>query len=311
MGKIATLYPPSDVDAIRVSRLLESRLAGIEGPAIVSDLSVSRAAPIYARWGAFWTPKAGGGTVTSVRGARILDTRTRPQHDVLERIPPFRYMHLHDPTGVWGGRFLPVELLSASQMGPVYLAVDIARRTACIVKVRREHMAYDRQGFDAAARLSREFEQLRWHGCSLSGPEPLGFYQRDGYVALVTSYIEGTPLLALPARDKRRHRARVALTRLVRRAHVAGVLLRDLSASNVLVAVDGSVRIVDFEFIGSRRDQDLDVVESPAWRQLSRVTSGSIRHSREFDLASVQLATEQLCACTSPMSVDAEPKDPA
>ncbi|MEW9556305.1 serine/threonine-protein kinase [Nonomuraea sp. NPDC050783] len=140
-------------------------------------------------------------------------------------------------------RLGPYELLSrlgAGGFGEVHLALDADGHTVA-VKVLHPHVAADT---DALARLAREVEIMRRAGgphvaevldASLEGARPY----------LVTRYVQGRPLSAVPVpvRDLRGLAAGLADALLA--MHEAGVVHRDLKPANVILA-DGDPVVIDF-----------------------------------------------------------------
>ncbi|MFT3852003.1 MAG: hypothetical protein QM733_04590 [Ilumatobacteraceae bacterium] len=281
VGKIATLYPDTPVLALRLVTELERLLRGVEGPVIDGDLRVSRVAPIYSRWGAFVTEKAGGGAVTDADGAIIEDDRRLSQHAKLRRKPPFRYAQDRAPGEPWSDRYLPVECMAVGQFGLVYRGIDLDQIRSCVIKVRREYCGIDSQGFDGADRLAREYASLQRYGALLRGPEPIALIAEGGRLAMVTTLIEGDRAEGQIYGRATQLRLGRQLRELMGLAHRAQVLLRDLRSENVLVEhATFRVRLVDFEFIGPRDRAEFDAVGQ------SVVSSASLLHDRQSDLES-------------------------
>ncbi|MCK2212820.1 serine/threonine protein kinase [Actinomadura sp. ATCC 31491] len=140
-------------------------------------------------------------------------------------------------------RLGPYELLSrlgAGGFGEVHLALDAEGRTVA-VKVLHPHVAADSA---ALARLAREVETMRRVGgphvaevldASLEGARPY----------LVTRYIQGRPLSAVPAPVEDLRRLAAGLADALLAMHEAGVVHRDLKPANVILA-EGDPVVIDF-----------------------------------------------------------------
>ncbi|MGI5287321.1 serine/threonine-protein kinase [Nonomuraea polychroma] len=140
-------------------------------------------------------------------------------------------------------RLGPYELLSrlgAGGFGEVHLALDAEGRTVA-VKVLHPHVAADA---GALARLAREVETMRRVGgphvaevldASLEGARPY----------LVTRYVQGRPLSALPAPVDDLRRLVSGLADALLAMHEAGVIHRDLKPANVMMA-EGDPVVIDF-----------------------------------------------------------------
>ena len=137
----------------------------------------------------------------------------------------------------------PYELLSrlgSGGFGEVHLALDPEGRTVA-VKVLHPHVAADKA---AVARLAREVETMRRVGgahiaevldASLEGDRPY----------IVTRYVQGRPLSAVPVPVADLRRLAAGLADALQAMHQAGVVHRDLKPANVIVT-EGEPVVIDF-----------------------------------------------------------------
>ncbi|MFC5830294.1 serine/threonine-protein kinase [Nonomuraea insulae] len=137
----------------------------------------------------------------------------------------------------------PYEILSrlgAGGFGEVHLALDPEGRTVA-VKVLHPHVAADGV---ALARLAREVETMRMVGgahvaevldASLEGSRPY----------LVTRYVQGRPLSAVPMPVTDLRRLASGLADALQAMHEAGVVHRDLKPANVMMT-EGEPVVIDF-----------------------------------------------------------------
>ncbi|NRQ33526.1 serine/threonine protein kinase [Nonomuraea sp. NN258] len=137
----------------------------------------------------------------------------------------------------------PYELLSrlgAGGFGEVHLALDAEGRTVA-VKVLHPHVAAD---VAAVSRLAREVETMRRVGgphvaevldASLAGARPY----------LVTRYVQGRPLSAVPVPVEDLGRLASGLADALLAMHEAGVVHRDLKPANVMMT-EGEPVVIDF-----------------------------------------------------------------
>ncbi|MEV5896906.1 serine/threonine-protein kinase [Nonomuraea fuscirosea] len=140
-------------------------------------------------------------------------------------------------------RLGPYELasrLGAGGFGAVHLALDPEGRTVA-VKVLHPHVAADG---GALARLAREVETMRMVGgphvaevldASLTGERPY----------LVTRYVQGRPLSAVPVPVPDLRRLAAGLADALLAMHAAGVVHRDLKPANVMMT-EGEPVVIDF-----------------------------------------------------------------
>ncbi|MFI6739791.1 serine/threonine-protein kinase [Nonomuraea sp. NPDC050451] len=137
----------------------------------------------------------------------------------------------------------PYELLSklgAGGFGEVHLALDAEGRTVA-VKVLHPHVTADG---GALARLAREVETMRRVG----GPhvaEVLDASLDDDRPYLVTRYVQGRPLSAVPVPVPDLRRLASGLADALLAMHESGVVHRDLKPANVMMA-DGEPVVIDF-----------------------------------------------------------------
>jgi len=165
------------------------------------------------------------------------------------------------PRGANLGRYVILEKLGAGGMGAVYAAYDSSLDRKVAVKVLRPETS----GEELAVRQERLLREARAMA-RLSHPNvnavfDVGTYQGRLYLAM--ELVEGTTLRGwLSARPRTwREVAEVFLQvgRGLSAAHRAGLVHRDVKPDNLLVGLDGRVRVTDFGLVASgARGQDRD-----------------------------------------------------
>lgn len=144
------------------------------------------------------------------------------------------------------GRFTTERVLGRGGMGVVYLAFDpdLDRRIA--LKLLRPSSA--RSG-DSRARILREAQAM----AQLSHPNVAAVHEvgvLEASVYLVMEYVDGPTLRQWLAQRPRAWREICAVFEAAGRglvaAHERGLVHRDFKGDNVLIAADGSVKVVDF-----------------------------------------------------------------
>jgi serine/threonine-protein kinase len=135
------------------------------------------------------------------------------------------------------GPFEIVELLGAGGMGEVYRGRDSRLDRDVAIKVLPALAAGDQ---DRLLRFEHEARAI----ASLNHPHICQLYDiGPGY--LVLEYIEGAPLRG-PVAASEAIRQGIQIARAVEAAHERGILHRDLKPANVLIARDGTVKLLDF-----------------------------------------------------------------
>ncbi|WNG24360.1 tetratricopeptide repeat protein [Cystobacter fuscus] len=155
--------------------------------------------------------------------------------------------------GVRFGRYTLLDVLGRGGMGVVYAAHDSVLERKVALKVLRGELAA-RIGVDlASARLVREARIA----ARLSHPNVVTIYDvssHDGQIFIAMEYVDGRPLSTWL--DEGSHPAEAILERFVQAgrglaaAHAVGLVHRDFKPANVLVGLDGRVRVTDFGLAG-------------------------------------------------------------
>ena len=150
------------------------------------------------------------------------------------------------PEGTAVGRYIVVGQLGAGGMGVVYVAWDpeLERRVALKLLRRKTHAESK-----SRRRLLREAQAL----ARLSHPNVVAVHdvgEHDGQVFLAMEFVEGQTLRKwLKAEERSLSEILSTLVRAGRGlvvAHDNGIVHRDFKPDNVMVSVDGRVRVMDF-----------------------------------------------------------------
>ncbi|GAA3537175.1 protein kinase domain-containing protein [Kribbella ginsengisoli] len=267
VGKFLTVYPTSDEQAVDLADKLVAATAGLDGPSVPSDAHLGSV--VYARVGTFkpivrrdvlgqpslWLHAPNGTLVQdSYSVPFVLDSRwTWP----FRMHPP----HRRDETPaarLHGPGYLLLEVAKAHPKGCVFTALDCRNQEEVrpvIVKQGRRHCLSDRLGRDMRDRLAA---QRDWWptlaGLGVRTPAVLDYYETDDGAYLVTEYVPGATIEATAAKSHaantdlgQLHHLYVCLVDQVRQLHDAGIIHRDLSASNIWIDQLGFPQLLDFE----------------------------------------------------------------
>ncbi len=282
IGKVITVYPRNDTEAIALARKLIEHTRGIVGPRIATDLHLGEA--VYARYGAvrpritydrFGEPTE---LIPDGSGNWMPDSRPVPFRCPQSITVPFataaavQSSARPNPRGLLGGRYFVTDVLRPGLAGSVLRAIDLGDAggpAAYVLKQARPHCGADELGRDRRIRLQHEgavLARLR----ALVGIASAGEYFEDedaGYLPvayvpgqtlaeLVYQIVAGHPWRCIRAQARRRL-LRYA-TQLVQRlcsAHARGVIHRDVAPTNVWIGNDNQVYLLDWEgahVVGSR-----------------------------------------------------------
>ncbi|MFF8827987.1 class III lanthionine synthetase LanKC [Streptomyces sp. NPDC015131] len=277
-GKLATLYPCDETELESALGTLSAALEGEPGPYILSDLRFGDG-PLYVRYGGFaerHCPDVHGEPVPAVErpdGQLVPDERGPAFHlpDWVS-LPGFLKPHLDardDRAGAGSFPYRVDGVLHFSNGGGVYTARAKDRGTKVVLKEARPHTAPDSRDRDARDRLRHEAETLRRLDGVPGVPAAHRHFTEWEHHFLAMEYVESTPLTrwivthhpltgARPGPKELsdyagRVRGIVDRLRTITDALLErGVVHGDLHPSNVLVADDGTVHLIDYEFARDR-----------------------------------------------------------
>jgi hypothetical protein len=280
-GKFVTIYPVDDKELARILVDLSLALVGERGPYILSDLRYDEG-PLYVRYGAFvelWTSDDSGRPVPALRrpdGVLVPDRREPvfsppdwaslpavllPQLAVRKGAATVDYPYRVD------------QALHFSNAGGVYLARPADGGDLVVLKEARPLAAMEWDGTDAVHRLYHEGRILDRLAGIAGVPElrdHLAMWEHD---FLVMQHMRGRSLAQWQADEYPCHQRKASshelrlytrralnvladIEKLLCRIHDRGVVFADLHPGNILVDVDDSVSLVDFELafdVGLRR----------------------------------------------------------
>ncbi|MEV8376047.1 class III lanthionine synthetase LanKC [Kribbella sp. NPDC056861] len=289
-GKLVTIYPTDEAQFELVLKELDTLLAGIRGPYILSDLRYADG-PLFVRYGAFVTryclsdsgervyalADAEGRLVPDVRGP----TFSIPSWVTL---PPFLEPHLTARNAVTTNElaYLIESVIQFSNGGGVYLGRRRDSETKVVLKEGRPLAGLDVIGRDAVTRVGHERDILqRLAGLDVV-PAVHDYFVLGDHHFLVEEFVDSNPLQRLIGRQypltrpdsttgERAEYAEWALTMLaeVERAvaalHERGVVFNDIHPGNVLVDGDGRLVLIDFEVATLATEQARSALAHPGY----------------------------------------------
>lgn len=269
VGKAITVYPPQD----RV-RELGLRLAGLldgwAGPRVLSDRAVAADAPVYYRYGPFtrqWGTDEKARLVTVIHGPDPQDEEFGALATMRYRQPswvvdPFHEDADSDPPApeILGGRFQLVEGVFESGRGNIYRAVDEHDGSSVIVKQARALVDETDASGDVRLRVRNERRVLQVLA-GLDGVAGFVDHFRHGPDEFLVTADAGrhnltqdvtlngryAPVRSAAASQGARPLELLAqrLARILLAVHERGVVMRDLTPRNIMVAGE-SVTLIDF-----------------------------------------------------------------
>lgn len=271
IGKFVTVYPTADGQAQPLADALCTATAGFQGPAVITDRKLGDV--VYARYGGFEP------VVERDRLGHLLRFIRGPDGELVPdeyRVPfkapdwtedPFPCSGTDSGTRqrrpLLGDRYLLLETIKPSAKGSVFLALDLTRQSdvqLTVIKEGRAHCLEDARGRDMRTRLRRQALLHRHLSRVAPVPGAADYFEVAGNGYLPVTYIFGRtfdslarqPWNVLDPDARRRTTLLLAhVAKAVQRLHGAGFIHRDLTPTNVLVADDETVWLLDLELAHS------------------------------------------------------------
>jgi hypothetical protein len=299
-GKFMTVYPRDDVQFRALAAELDAVTADLAGPVILSDRPVRPGSLVHYRYGEFTADEVftADGTfesrMTGPDGSVVKDERRAWFSPPPWAVSPFPDQPLPgeqarsgdqvppaDPPSTvqaqpqavrLGGRFRVTGAIRHANKGGVYRATDEQDGGEVVVKQARAHVGGLLDGTDARDRLRQEARMLRL-------TEPLGLFpamvaliEEDSHLFLVQESVPGVPLNQWAQDRADRGGPDVddvldvaqRLVSAVDSVHRAGLVLRDLKPSNVMVTPSGALRLIDAEYV-VEADRERTPAHTPAF----------------------------------------------
>jgi len=263
IGKIITVYPRSDDEAVLLAKRLHQLTYRFRAPAVPFDLRLREKSNVYYRYGAFAQMKIECDgillpAVISPSGKLVTDLREEPKPEWV--CDPFRRLRRSCKSDRNANAniapFLFVRALIQRGKGGVYQAIDVQSKPPrlCLVKEGRKHGETDWDGRDGAWRVRHEqrvLSQLRRVGIVV--PKVYSRFQLSGNVYLAMEFIEGESLHRLLLRQTKRLSFRsvlsfgIQIATFLAQMHRAGWAWRDCKPNNMIVNSRGRLVPIDFE----------------------------------------------------------------
>lgn len=293
-GKFITVYPCDEAAFTVIAKELAQVLDGTTGPFILSDRRVPGSDNVFYRYGGFTAVKRlqPDGTdclmIADPDGNDVPDIRNPFYHKPAWANDPFAEPDA--PAGVPelnNGRYAVTRVLTFTNAGGVYVALDKHTGDEVVIKEARPNVLVGARALDAQQTLTKEYqilELLADTGCFV---QPVELFKEWEHTFLVEQFIDGEQMSSRSIRlnplvNGELNRDRLVeyyteqqqqwleLLSAIAAAHRHGVVLADLSFTNVLIdRLDGRVVLIDLEAaIRTGIDQPLGLhtpgVSSPA-----------------------------------------------
>ncbi|NOT62211.1 MAG: serine/threonine protein kinase, partial [Acidobacteria bacterium] len=266
VGKIFTVYPRNDQEAVALASRLHELTRRFSAPAVPFDLRYRSGSNVYYRYGAFTLQELvlpNGERVSAIRdshGELVPDVCAPEKAQPVWAEDPFavepqrsRRQLTDSPLKT---RFKVFGALSQRGKGGVYQAVDIAADPPrlCLLKEGRHAGELGWDGRDGHWRVKHEAQVLaRLRDSGVNVPRVYASFESAKNYYLVTEFIDGESLHAHLLRLQRRMpvaralRYGIQLADFLAQLHAAGWVWRDCKPANLILTKQGELRPLDFE----------------------------------------------------------------
>jgi len=292
VGKVITIYPRSDQQAMQLASRLHELTRRFNAPAVPFDLQFCDGSNVYYRYGAFnkiQIEQQGSYVlaVSSNDGDLVPDDRRNPNPDLVA--DPFAAIRTRSsrrkpkPGGIAG--FHVLGALVQRGKGGVYQAIDTQANPPrpCLLKEGRRHGEVSWDGRDGAWRVRHEqrvLALLMRRGVRV--PKVYSSFEMDGNYYLLMEFIDGASLHEILLRQQRRLSIAAIvslgsqLAEFLAQMHGAGWVWRDCKPKNLIISRTGHLVPIDFEGAS-----EIDNPDSSRWGTPGFIPSKSPKDLRQ------------------------------
>jgi serine/threonine protein kinase len=321
-GKFITVYPRHDDEFLALLPALHAATAAFAGPYILSDRRYADSRVVHYRYGGIQSPPR-----VDVTGQQVGYLRAPDGTSTIDSRQPFFQLPwwVRDPVdpddasgpepaprldaiGLRDGRYRVTSVLGFTNGGGIYLADDTIAGRTVVLKEARPHVGETPPVGDAVAMLRREFGVLQTIADLGVGPEPCDLFTEWEHTFLAEEYIDGEtmrmhavqtfPLFQRsPSREALetfRAEALILFEKLaaaLAQLHERGVVVADLSPSNILVRADTlDLRLIDFEAAFVEGQGTAVDLATPGFAPRAEVREAPSRARDRYALGAVMLS---------------------
>jgi serine/threonine protein kinase len=323
-GKFITIYPVDEEQFRRLADALSTATAGQDGPYILSDRRVPGSRVLFYRYGQHVAEEE-----VDAQGYRRQQIRAPSGEAVSDRRRGYYQLPgwVEDPFGAAGvrpvdkdakkvtlnGRYEVQRVIRYSNVGGIYRARDLETGETVIIREARPNVGWVDGSTDAVELLQKEARVLQRMQDTDLAPRYIDAFQRWEHDYLVQENVEGVVLRdhVLGRYFKRRtltsprrlfwtlRKLLRALVRGVEAFHDHGIILRDLSPSNVLVRRDGTLCFIDFEISWERgTEQTVAKMHTPGFASPEQMDGGEPTEADDFYALGAMLV--EFCSLMGP-----------
>ncbi|MDR3712404.1 MAG: lanthionine synthetase LanC family protein [Puia sp.] len=279
IGKIVTIYPESDQEAVRLAKQLILYTSSFKGPEILTDRLLGNI--VYTRYGSFMPLQPAG---INGRKVKYITTTELEKIEDHETIPfecpsfiswPFSEITVPEkpvPPKILQNIYKITDILKSDVRGNVYKALYLKKLLLvkkCVIKQGNENMSSEISGRDIHDRLKWQQELYFSLADTIPLPEILDLFTVDGTMYLVMKYIKGRSFYEkikeinpnskewnlLNFKDALRIvDYTIAITSIIKKLHARGFVHRDIVPVNFMINKKNRIYLLDIELTYSIND---------------------------------------------------------
>ncbi|OIJ64327.1 class III lanthionine synthetase LanKC [Streptomyces mangrovisoli] len=282
-GKFITAYPQDEREFRAVGDALTEALAGFDGPHILSDRRYPGSRVVHYRYGGFVSVSRmlPSGTkellIRTPEGNPVVDIRHPWFHlpdwvtdpFTAESTPPGaepapRAAARKPQATLAAGRFTVLSAMKFSNRGGIYHGVDNETGADVVIREARPGVQIGPEGTDATELLRHEYDMLTELADTGLFVHPVAWFTDWEHAFIAEEFIEGTHLGHLGIIENPVYNLDLTAERLtdyyerfralwlqvadaIAVCHERGIVLGDLSLTNIMVTGDDRIRVIDLE----------------------------------------------------------------
>ena len=281
-GKFITVYPEDDAQFLALASELTEALRELDGPYVLSDRRCPGSRVVSYRYGGFISRfeleplGLRDLMIQAPDGSLVQDLRTpfwyapswaRDPYTDTEPVAPKSKATSSTSGGGQGlldGRFKVESALAFGNRGGIYRGVDTETGADVVLREARPGVEVGPEGIDAVQLLRHEYELLTELADTGLFVRPVTFFEQWEHAFIAEDHIDGghlghlsvthNPLYGLdltPARltdyYDRFRLLWLQVADAIAACHERGIILGDLSPTNIMVSADDRIRVIDLE----------------------------------------------------------------
>lgn len=269
-GKFMTIYPPGVEEFKSLVQQCYEAMSDLVGPFILSDRPYRDSRTVFYRFGEHFSRRRVNAyglatpVLVSEDGEEFSDERVAHFQLPPWVTDPFNSAPQLTPPGEDGvllkDRYRVTMAIKFSSVGGVYQAVDTSTGEDVIVREARPRLGREAIGYDAVRLLQKEARILRTLEGTGLAPRFIDLFSQWEHSFLVQELLHAESLwgyaMDFPFEEGASPRSMFRgvrdtareIIRALNIVHERGIVLRDMTRSNVLFTEGGHVKFIDFEF---------------------------------------------------------------